>query len=193
VSLWRQLTHGLRALGNRPIVDEELEDEVRDFYERAHADLIGEGLSPEEAGRVARQTLGDEERAREDLRSYGWENSVETTLSDLRHSLRRLRRAPSFALTAVITLALGIGASTAIFSAVRPILFEPLPYPNADRIVTLTDFASDGAPQDTTYGTYVEIQERSRSFDVLAVADRWQPALVGEGCHSRGGARFSSR
>ena len=181
MSLWRQLAHGLRALRNRPIVNDELDDEVRDFYDRARADLMREGLSPEEASRAARRELGAEEHARDQLGTYGWEHVAETTLADLRHALRRLRRAPSFALTGILTLALGIGSSTAIFSAVMPILFEPLPYPNADRIVTLTDSTADGAPLDTTYGTYVELQERARSFDVLAVATRWQPALVGAG------------
>jgi predicted permease len=181
MSLWRQLTHGLRALSNRPGVADELDDEVRDFYDRARADLLREGLSPDEAARAARRELGDEEHAREALGSYGWEHVVETTLADLSHSLRRLRRAPSFALTAVLTLALGIGASTAIFSAVRPILFEPLPYPDAERLVTLTDIDGAGGPLAVTYGTYLEVAVRSRSFTGLAASDRWQPALVGAG------------
>jgi hypothetical protein len=181
MSLWRQLTHGLRVLKDRPAVDAEIDDEVHDFYERAREDRIREGLSAEEAARAVRRDLGDEEHAREQLGAYGWERVAETTLADLRHALRRLRRSPSFALTAVLTLGLCIGASTAIFSAVRPILFEPLPYPDADRIVTLTDSTADGAPLDTTYGSYVEVSERSRSFDVLAVATEWDPALTGAG------------
>jgi putative ABC transport system permease protein len=181
VSPWRQLARGLRALTNRAAVDDELDDEVRDYFERAYADLVRAGLSTEEAARVARLELGDAARAREELRSYGWENAVEATLADLRHALRRLRQSPSFALVAILTLALGIGASTAIFSAVSPILLEPLPYPNADRVVMLTDRDGAGAPLDVTYGTYVEVAARSRSFESLAVADRWQPALVGGG------------
>jgi putative ABC transport system permease protein len=181
VSVWRQIARGLRALAERSTVDDELDDEVRDYYERARADLVREGLTPEEAARVARRELGDTARAREDLRSYGWENAVEAMLADLRHALRRLRQSPSFSVVAVLTLALGIGASTAIFSAVLPILFEPLPYPNADRIVTLTDRDGTGAPLAVTYGTYVEVAARSRSFESLAVSDRWQPALVGGG------------
>jgi predicted permease len=181
VSLWRQLARGYRTLTDRSTVDGELDDEVRDYFERACADLVRQGLSPQEAARAARLELGDVARAREELRSYGWENAAEATLADLRQAVRRLRQSPSFTLVAVLTLALGIGASTAIFSAVAPILFEPLPYPNADRVVMLTDRDGAGAPLDVAYGTYIEIAERSRSFESLAVADRWQPALVGGG------------
>jgi len=181
VSFWLQITHGLRALRYRQRARAELDDEVRDFYERARADLIRDGFTSQEAARLARRELGDEEHAREQLADYGWEHVVDTLFADLRHALRRLRRAPTFTVTAVFTLALGIGASTAIFSAIRPILIEPLPYPEGSRIVTLTDFSASGAPLDTTYGAYVEIDERSRSFETLAVADRWQPTLVGTG------------
>lgn len=181
MSLWRQLSRGLRALTNRANVEDELDEEVRDYFERACADLVREGLPPEEAVRVARRQLGDAGRAREELRSYGWENAVEATLADYRRALRRLRQSPSFALVAMLTLALGIGASTAIFSAVRPILLEPLPYPGANRIVTLTDRDGTGAPLAVTYGTYIEVAARSRSFEALAASDRWQPALAGGG------------
>jgi len=181
MALWRQIARGLRALMHRSAVDAELDDELRDYFERAQTDLIREGLSSDEAARAARSKHGDVDRAREDLREYGWENAVEETLGDLKHAGRRLRSSPAFSLVAVPTLALGIGASTAIFSVVVPILFEPLPYPNADRVVTLADRDRDGAPLDVTYGTYLEVAARSRSFERLAVADRWQPALVGVG------------
>ena len=120
-------------------------------------------------------------KAREELRSYGWENTLEATLGDLRHAARRLGQSAGFTLITVLMLALGIGASTAIFSAVVPILFEPLPYPEASRVVMLIDRDGEGGPLDVTYGTYVEVAARSRSFDGLAIADRWQPALVGGG------------
>jgi putative ABC transport system permease protein len=178
---WRQVTRGFRGLTSRAAVEAELDEEVRDFYVRAHEDLVRQGLTADEAARVARRQLGDAAKARETLRSYGWENVVETVLADVRQSGRRLRNAPGFALIAVLTLALGIGTSTAIFSAVVPILFEPLPYPDADRLAMLTDRTPEGAPLDTTYGTYTEVTTRSRSFEALAVADRWAPALAGDG------------
>ena len=92
---------------------------------------------------------------------------------------RRLRSNPGFAVVSALTLALGIGASTAIFSAVNPILFEPLPYPRSNQIATLSDVASDGTRLAMTFGTYREIVARSRSFSATAVSRVWQPTLTG--------------
>jgi predicted permease len=99
---------------------------------------------------------------------------------DLRYGLRMLLKKPGFTLIAVFTLALGIGASTAIFSAVNPILFEPLPYPHADRIAMIWDYGNDGARVHVTFGTYRELLERSRSFEAMAVMRVWQPTLSGQ-------------
>ena len=110
------------------------------------------------------------------LQTYRWEDDV---VQDIRFGVRMLLKKPGFTLIAVFTLALGIGASTAIFSAVNPILFEPLPYPNADRVTTIWDFGPDGAHLYVTFGTYRELVERSRSFDEMAVMKPWQPTLTG--------------
>jgi predicted permease len=96
---------------------------------------------------------------------------------DIRVAGRQLARAPGFALVAVLALGLGIGSSTALFSAARPILFEPLPYPRAERLVTVWDVAADGSPLEVTFGTFREFATRSRSFEALAVARPWQPTL----------------
>ena len=100
---------------------------------------------------------------------------------DLRFTARLMTRHPGFALAAVLTLALGIGASTAIFSVVKPALFEPLPYPEADRILSLCDRGQDGSCVDVAFGTYREILARNHSFESLAVARPWQPVLTGAG------------
>src|SRR5436189_84411 len=80
----------------------------------------------------------------------------------------RLKANPGFAVASVITLALGIGASTAIFSAVNPILFEPLPYPQAGRVVMVSDAGADRSRIDVTFCTYRELLARSRAFEALA-------------------------
>ncbi len=103
--------------------------------ELAVADLESRGISLEEARRIARWELGNPVAVREEVRSYGWENAFAAFFSDLRYAGRRLRRSPGFAAVGALTLALGIGATTAIFSAVNPILFAPLPYPHAERLV----------------------------------------------------------
>jgi len=112
------------------------------------------------------------------VRAYGWENVVEEVAADVRYAARRLRRSPGFTTVCVLTLALGIGAGTAIFGAVYPVLLQPLPYPDAGRIVQLSDYGSAGQPLDVAYGTFAEMSRRSRSFAELAASDRWQPALM---------------
>src|SRR6185437_16912936 len=74
-----------------------------------------------------------------------------------------------------------IGASTAVFSAVNPILIEPLPFPHADRIVTVDDRNPQGVAMPVTLGTYDELRARARSFEALAAADAWRPSLIGSG------------
>ena len=86
---------------------------------------------------------------------------------------------PALRLSPSLTLALGIGAGTAIFSAVNPILFEPLPYPHARRLMMLWEMRGDGSPQPVTFATFHGLQERSRSFDAMAVMKPWQPSMAG--------------
>ncbi len=181
MSLWRHLTRGLRVLAHRADADRELDDELRFYLEEAVAAHVARGLSPDAALRAARAEIGNATAAREEVRAHGWENLVSNFTTDLRYAGRRLRRAPGFTAVCVVTLALGIGAATAIFSAVNPLLLEPLPYSHANRIVMLSDDAGNGARQDVTFGTYEEIAARARSFSDIAVTDRWQPSIVGTG------------
>jgi putative ABC transport system permease protein len=177
--LWRHLTHGFRALSHPAAAEKDLAEEVDHYFEEAVADFEASGLSREEARRAARRALGNAAGVREQVRSYGWEHVLETVGADVRYGFRRLNADRGFALVSIITLALGIGASTAIFSAVNPILFQPLPYPHPDRVVTFWDLARDGSRLDITFGNYREVTDRSRSFEALAVMKPWQPTLTG--------------
>jgi putative ABC transport system permease protein len=103
----------------------------------------------------------------------------EEMFQDIRFGLRMLLKTPGFTLVAIFTLALGIGASTAIFSAVNPILFEPLPYPHADRVMTIWYAGADGSRAAQAFGNYRELAARSRSFESLAVMKLWQPTMTG--------------
>src|SRR5918992_2139090 len=181
MSLWRHLTRGVRALADRGAADRDLDDEVRHYLDLAAADLVARGLSPDDARRAARLQLGNPTVAREQVRAYGWENIVETLAADLRYATRRLRNSPGFTIVSAVTLALGVGATTAIFSTVNPILFEPLPYPRAERILAISDVSSGGSPLDVTFGTYREVTQRARSFDALAVVKDWLPSATGAG------------
>lgn len=169
----------MRTLFRRRQVDREISEELTHFLEEAEADLIAKGESPEDARRAVRLRYGDALPAREDVRGYGWEATLETLISDLRLSVRRLRRDPAFTAVVVLTLGLGVGATTAIMSAVRPVLFEPLSYPAAERLVSIADRGDDGTLLRTTFGTYRELDARNRVFSGLAVFKPWEPTLTG--------------
>ncbi|HEU4688306.1 MAG TPA: ABC transporter permease, partial [Vicinamibacterales bacterium] len=148
------------------------------YLDAAAAELEASGLSPEEARRQVRRDLGSLTVVREQVRGYGWENVVETLIADVRYGLRRLRLNPAFTIVGAITLALGIGASTAIFSAVNPVLFQPLPYPDAGRLMMIWD-GQNGTRFDVTFGTYRELLARNRSFESMAAMRPALPTLTG--------------
>jgi putative ABC transport system permease protein len=101
------------------------------------------------------------------------------TLQDIRYAWRQLRKTPGFACPAILILAIGIGGTTAIFSALNPILFEPLPYPHPSQIMMIWYADQDGVRIPETFHTYRELAERSRSFETVAVMKTWQPTLAG--------------
>jgi putative ABC transport system permease protein len=175
---WRQITHGLRSLVNREETDRELAEEVNHYHRAAEADLVSSGSTPEEARRAVRLKYGDELPAREAVRSYGWESTVDTLWGDIRLTVRRLGRSPGFTIVVVMTLGLGIGAATAIFSAVRPVLFEPLAYPDADRVLAISNRGDDGSPIQMAFGTYQELSARDLAFETLSVFKPWQPTMT---------------
>ena len=174
MSLRTRTVHGLRSLVRRSADDRELSDEVEHYLAEAADQYRARGLSDVEARRAARIDMGSRTSVRQQVRAGRWEVVLEATLVDLRRAARRLRRTPGFAAVTVLTLALGIGASTAIFSTIRPVLLEPLPYPNGDRIVVVTDTGSNG-PLDVAFGTFREIVARSRTLQRAAVSRAWLP------------------
>src|SRR5215472_1152602 len=105
--------------------------------------------------------------------------SMQNLLQDLRYSLRQLRKNPGFGSAAILILALGIGGTSAIFSILNPILFEPLPYPHARRIMTIWYSGSNGARIGQAFHTYREVAVRNHSFEALAVMKSWEPAISG--------------
>jgi putative ABC transport system permease protein len=169
----------LRLWSRRRHREEELDAELRSHLEMAVQERLERGETVEEAEAAVRREFGNAVLVKEVTRQmWGWV-WLEQLIQDIRYGIRFLRRTPGFTLVAVLTLALGIGASTAIFSAVNPILFESLPYPHAERVLMIWDFAQDGSRLYTTFGTYREMVERSRSFDAIAVMRPWQPTMTG--------------
>src|ERR1700733_3424724 len=145
MSLWRQITRGIRTLTNRPSSDQDISEEMQHFLDQATAEYAARGFTPEEARRAAKIQMGNMTSVKEEVRSYGWENIVDTFLADLRYGIRQLRRNPSFTAIVVLTLALGIGANTAVFSVVNRVLLKPLSYPNSQELVSLHQAAPGAA------------------------------------------------
>jgi putative ABC transport system permease protein len=181
VSLWRQVRHGFRALFQPARTDRDIRDEVSQYIDAATAEHTRRGFSPETARRAARLDIRNETAAREEIRAAGWEYRLENIMTDLRLAIRRLAHSPAFTIVTILTLALGVGATTAIFSALKPILLDPLPYPHAERVMMVSDGNGTGNPVPVTFGTYVELAARTHTFDALAVANAWQPPLLASG------------
>ena len=131
----RDLLYRLRSLFRRRAVEAELDDELRVHLDYEIARHIRAGASPEEAFYRARLALGGLEQVKEECRDARGVRLLETLLQDLGYTFRALRHDLSFTVAAILTLALGIGASTAVFSVINAVLLKPLPYPHPEQIV----------------------------------------------------------
>ncbi|MGB8522330.1 MAG: ABC transporter permease [Candidatus Acidiferrales bacterium] len=172
-----RMTSFLRNTFGKRRSDRELDDEVHSYVDLLAAEKMREGMNPEEARRAARLELGGVEQVKEQVREVRAGASLDSLLQDLRYGARMLRKNPGFTAVAVLTLALGIGMNTAIFSVVDTILFKSLPYPHSNRIVMIWD-NSQQSRLDVTFHTFRELTARSRSFEAAAVLQTWQPNLT---------------
>jgi len=169
----------LQALFRRRRFNREVDEELSFHREQIEQELRDDGVTAEDASFAARRRVGSTARIKEEMHDVvGF--TLESVMHDIRYAFRQLRKNPGFATTVVVILALGIGAITTIFSTVNPILFKPLPYPQANRLMMVWERHSDGSRLFDCFGTFHGLQERTRSFDALAAMKAWQPTLVGK-------------
>jgi predicted permease len=165
MSLWHRLWR-------RKQMEEQLEKELRFHIDQHAADLIARGHDPVEARRQARLILGVPEQVKEQCRDARGTRWVEDFWQDFRYALRTLRQRPGFAAVALLTLALGSGATTVMFTVINGVLLKPLPYAEPDRLVSMqeqTDWSTQfGNLWNFTYPNYLDCKRESRSLEMAA-------------------------
>jgi predicted permease len=184
MSLLQNVARGLRLLFRKEQVGRELDEELNGFLEMAAEEKMKEGMSRKDAVRAVRLERGSLAVAKEVVRSAGWESFVETLLLDTRHALRRLRMAPAFTSATVLTLALGIGATTSIFTLVHAVLLKSLPVASPGELYRLGKESrccyQGGYSQEkefslVSYDLYKYLRDNTRGFAALAAFPAPEP------------------
>src|SRR5580704_12765999 len=140
MSIWNKFTGGLRAIVHRRDAEHDMDDELRAFIEASAERKMRSGMPEAEARRAARVEMGSMAAVKEQVRRAGWEASVASMWTDLRYSVRVLAKAPVFTSVVVLTLALGIGANTAIFSLIDSLLLKTLPVERPEELVQVSEY-----------------------------------------------------
>ena len=151
--------------------EHDLERELHAHLEAEAEEKRDSGLTPEEARYAARRAFGNTTLVKEEVREmWGWV-FLDRLKQDLVYALRAMRKSAGFTAVAVLSLALGIGANTAIFTFVNAALLKPLPYPRADRVIAVTQRSPEGKPSSLVHPrSFIEWHDRTRSFEALAIA-----------------------
>jgi putative ABC transport system permease protein len=170
----------LAGVFRKQLREQDIAAELESHVAMQIEDNLRAGMTAEEARRAALLKLGGVEQTRQAYRERASIPFLERFSQDVRFAFRQFAKNPGFALTSVVILGLGIGASTAIFSAVYPVLFKALPYPEPSRLMMIWEMRRGGAPMDVTFGTFHGIEQRNHSFSFTAAIKPWQPAIAGD-------------
>jgi predicted permease len=182
MAILRQLAHGVRNLVRSKRANDEIADEVDSFLAEAKAEFEARGLSPEEATRAARIRIGSTTAVREEVRSYGWENIFNGMFQEARYTVRRLCAAPGFTAVSILTLALGLGATTAIFSVINGVLLKPLAYVHPERLVAvwMTDSHLKIADLNMAPSVYFTMCDEERAFQAVSMFTTGNTSVKGK-------------
>src|SRR5258708_38164060 len=149
-------------------VERDLDEEIRSHLDMLTDEHVRTGLSRGDARRAAQIELGGIDQVKEQVRDAHLGQWLQSVLADCRYALRQLRKNPGFTTVAVFTLALGIGATTAIFSVVYGVLLRPLPYPAPNRIVAIFEANSEGRPARLADPNFDDFRDQGRTFPAIA-------------------------
>lgn len=166
--MWRRLRSFWSATFRRGHLEQDMDSELRFHIETYAEDLVRGGVSRDEALRRARMEFGGVERVKEEGREAHGLSFFDTLKQDLRYGARTLRKSPGFALVGVLTLAIGIGANTAIFSVVYGVLLDPLPFRGATQLVLLNETTPKVGKVSVSYPNFQDWRAQSSQFSQMA-------------------------
>jgi len=166
-------------------VDSDLEQEVQSQLEILIEEKMRAGMPAAEARRAAKIEMGGVEQLKEQVREERMGNWLQSVLSDCRYALRQLGKNPGSSAVMIFTLALAIGASTAIFSVVYGVLLRPLPYADANRIMAIFEVTAKGTPARLADPNFDDFRDQNRSFGAIAKYDNYVTSISGTGQPTR--------
>jgi predicted permease len=184
MSLFKNMSAGLRRLFRKRATEQEMDEELGAYLDAAGKEDSRAGVNATEAMYAARVRMGSVESVKEGMRTATWESALESLWRDLMHGVRVLAKRPGFAAMAILTLGLGIGANSAIFSFIDAWIIKPLPYPEPTRlmaVLALNTKTGNTWDQVSSTADFVDFQKQNTEFQSTAAWTGWNFNLTGDG------------